>query len=53
MGYIKKEIWINIDAGRLCHPVFYMANNQLSIGNKKLIEKLKSKTLTWNDCIYV
>ena len=48
----KKEIWINTDAGRLCHPVLYMDDGQLSIGNKKLIEKIKNKTLTWNDCIY-
>ena len=48
----KKEIWINTDAGRLCHPVYYMYNGKISFGNTELLNKLKNKTLTWNHCIY-
>ena len=47
----RKEINIFTDGGRPCHPVFYMMNNKLSVDRPNVMEKIDSKTLSWNECV--
>ena len=49
-NYKMKEIRICNDAGRMCRPLLKILNNKLLV-NKKIIENLVSKKITWNDLL--
>ena len=50
---INKSIYIYTDAGRLCHPVFYIdrTNKQLTILNERILELIKQDNFSWNNLI--
>ena len=44
---------INIytDSGRLCHPVYYIENNNLSINSPEIIELISNNNFNWTNLI--
>ena len=48
----NKEILISTDAGRPCHPLYYMENNgRMSYERDMIGENLNNRTLTWNEAL--
>ena len=48
----NKEILISTDAGRPCHPLYYMENNgKMSYERDIIEENLNNRTLTWNEAL--
>ena len=48
-----KALSINIytDSGRMCHPVYYIDNNNISINNPKIVSLINSNNFTWDELI--
>ena len=48
---IEDTIYIYTDAGRLCRPVFYIEDNQISYNKKKVLNKLLQDDYTFNELL--
>ena len=45
------EITIFTDGGRMCHPVYYIQNKQVSIEKPDILELVNNNNFTWNQLI--
>ncbi|AET73056.1 RNA polymerase II [Phaeocystis globosa virus 12T] len=48
---IEDTIYIYTDAGRLCRPVFYIEDNQISYNKAKVLNKLLDEDYTFSDLL--
>jgi len=48
---IEDTIYIYTDAGRLCRPVFYIEDNQISYNKEKVLNKLLDEDYTFNELL--
>ena len=48
---IEDTIYIYTDAGRLCRPVFYIEDNQISYNKAKVLNKLLDEDYTFNELL--
>ena len=46
-----KEVVISTDAGRPCHPLFYMNGNDMSYEREDIIQKINNRSLTWTEAL--
>lgn len=48
-----KEQTINIftDSGRMCHPVYYIEDDEISINKPDIIKKINENDFTWNQLL--
>ncbi len=47
----RREINIFTDGGRPCHPVIFKLNDKFSLDRVNVLQKIKNKTLSWNECV--
>ena len=47
----RNELIIFTDSGRLCRPVFYVKDKEVSFKKKQILEKITSNKFSWNELI--
>ena len=47
----KNELVIFTDSGRLCRPIFYVDNKEVSFKNNAILEKINTNNFSWNNLI--
>ena len=48
---VEDTIYIYTDAGRLCRPVFYIENNQVSYNKEKVLKKILDEDYTFDELL--